>query len=166
MSSELEDALVALEKVASRKGRPGHFQARDVLLALGRHLEEDEEAAGGAAERARRAAARLGEAWKRAVESELTLAVAEFVRAVDPRYLDLPNYDHDYTRASRQRLGWRLDAARAFALRPTARELELLGYADGVWSEAQRRRGWGPGDAGGCSEGRTPSPGGELDSSA
>lgn len=148
---ELEEAVGALEKVASRSGRPGHFQARDVLLALGKRLEQDEAAAGPALARAREAGARLGDAWKRAVEGELTLAVAEFVRAVDLRYLDLPNYDHEYTLGSRRRLGWRLDAARALGLRPSGRELELLGYADGVWSEAVRRRGWG--DAGGDSEG-------------
>lgn len=148
---ELEDALRELERVAGRGGRPGHFQARDVLLALGRELERDEGGASRAVERANAAGSRLGHPWKQAVEGELTLAVAEFVRAVDLRYLDLPNYDHDYTLGSRQRLGWRLDAARALGLRPSARELELLAYADGVWSEAMRQRGWG--DAGGDSEG-------------
>jgi len=137
--SDVERALEVLERVVQQRGTPSHFVARHLLLALGAELREHTPQAGGWLERARRAGGMAGAGWTEAVQTELSLACAEFAQCVDPRYLSLPNYDVEYTRAARSRLEDRLSAARALGLTPGSRDLEMLDLADRVL-DAHRAR--------------------------
>jgi len=114
---ELEDALEELEGLARPTGesrRPDRYDARALLIPLGAALRDEGDAAAQRwLARARAACDALGEAWENAVHSELALACAEHVHAVDRRYLELPNYDFEYTCKARERLEARLVAARA-----------------------------------------------------
>jgi hypothetical protein len=112
----LTEALGELEELVTtpRRGRPNRYDARAVLISLGTLLRtEGPEACRSEVERARRTGEALGESWASAVLGELSLACAEHVHAVDPRYLDLPNYDFAYTLRARERLEARLVAAEA-----------------------------------------------------
>jgi len=111
----LETALADLEQLAARKGRPDRYHARALLVPLGERVREDPAAAQAWIDRIRAAALPIRESWEEAVLSELSLACAEHVHAVDARYLDHPNYDFDYTLEARARLEARLLAARALA---------------------------------------------------
>jgi hypothetical protein len=73
--------------------------------------------------------------------TELTLACAEFAQGVDPRYLGLPNYDLEYTRAARRRLADRLQAAHELGFRLAPREAGLLELADRVLDQHLTGRG-------------------------
>jgi hypothetical protein len=129
----LEAAVRALEELRARGRPPDHRDARALLLELGLRLLA---APGGAAEleleHARRATEALGEAWLTAALEELALASTEYVRSVDPRYLDLPNYDFEYTLAARERLEARLVAAKALGLAPGNRTLRKVERADAL----------------------------------
>jgi len=112
----LREALDDLAALAGKKGLPNRYHARALLVPLGFLVQEDADAAGAWIERIRQATAPFDEAWREAVEAELSLACAEHVHAADPRYLDLPNYDFEYTLGARERLEARLQAARVLAL--------------------------------------------------
>jgi hypothetical protein len=130
---EAERALAALEELGRKKAAPSHYVARHVLLALGQMLRA--EAPGSCAalvERARVAGRAAGPAWGEAVQTELTLACGEFAQSVEPRYLSLPDYDLDYTRSARVRLGDRLRAASELGFGLSPRETEVLALADRV----------------------------------
>lgn len=137
--SEFEKALGLLEEVVRRQGAPSHYVARHLLLALGEAIRNEEPRAAEWQERARRVGALAGTGWTEAVETELSLACAEFAQCLEPRYLSLPNYDLEYTRAARARLEDRLSAARALGLAPSPRDQEILTLADQVL-EAHRTR--------------------------
>ena len=115
--AELEEALSALEQLArdaqrGRPVRPDRYHARALLVPLGVLLRRDgAEELQAMLDRIRRVASALGEGWDEAARAELSLACAEHVHAVDPRYLDLSNYDFDYTLRARERLEARLLAA-------------------------------------------------------
>jgi len=127
---EAEDALRELEGQA-RKGRgPDHHQARRLLLSLGRLLEEL--GTGACAPLLERARALSSPAWVAAVQMELSLACVEFARSVEPRYLELPNYDLAYTQGARVRLGDRLRAGRELGIDLDPREAAILELADRV----------------------------------
>jgi hypothetical protein len=139
----LEDALGHLEELAhaaeqrsrgetSRAARsPTRYDARDVLVPLGTLLRTgDSEGIAESVERVRRAGATLGKAWNDAVRGELELACAEHIHAVDPRYLDLANYDFDYTLRARARLEARIVAATELGLELPAALLEGVSAAD------------------------------------
>jgi hypothetical protein len=138
----LETALRSLEEAGRKGWIPSHYLAREVLLALGRWIREH-----GAAPadpwvgRAREAGRALGGGWTQAVAAELSMACAEFAQSVDPRYLDLPDYDLDYTLEARARLEDRLVAARELGSRPADREAEIVGMADQVLAAHLRRKG-------------------------
>ncbi len=111
-AAELAQALEALAEVLAGDRTPDRFDVRALFLPLGALVLEGDIASltptlehlGGAIEGRR-------EAWEAAVASELELAGDEFCRSVDPRYLGLPNYDLDYTLASREFLACRIQAA-------------------------------------------------------
>ena len=130
----LEQALVELEAMPERPRprRPDRYDARALLVPLGTllggsgappTLPDPHGKAGTASSvvlndelesavtRAIAVGERLGNRWHEAVGAELSLACAEHVHAVDPRYLDLPNYDFEYTMRARERLEARLIAA-------------------------------------------------------
>jgi len=139
MSAGLEAALGTLEGLAKRGEKPSHYVARHLLIELGQVLEAGP--AEAAVARARAAGTPIAAAWRTAVETELSLACGEFAQSLDPRYLALPSYDLEYTRAARARLADRLRAAEAlgFALQP--REREVLALADQVFEAFLARRG-------------------------
>lgn len=124
MNADLETAIAALEARASASRPPTRHEARAILLALGQALAEGRDAA---VEVAAGRLAKLPEpfhpGWHAAVREELAMAVTEYVRSVDPRYLAHPEYDLAYTLDARRRLELRLRAAERLGLpadRPTA----------------------------------------------
>ena len=128
---DLERAVADLERRVARKERPDRYDLRALLLALGSRPESPEEPPlEGFLARTRKAAAALGEAFARAAADELSLACAEHVHAVDPRYLNLPNYDFAYTLAARERLEWRLRAAAWLEVDPPENLLRAVAEAD------------------------------------
>jgi hypothetical protein len=139
--SELEAGLNLLEGLAKRGEAPSHYVARQVLLALGRALEERELSESDAlVERARALGTQAGAAWEDAIAAELSFACGEFAQCVDPRYLRLPNYDMEYTRSARARLSDRMVAAGLLGYSLTERELEVLALADQVLEQHSRAR--------------------------
>ncbi len=139
---EVEDALANLERLVRAGHPPSHYVARHVLLALGLALRERPEACGPWLERARTAGREGADAWQQAVQHELALSCGEFAQCLDPRYLSLPNYDMEYTRAARARLEDRLRSARELGFEPEARDAEVLALADRVLAaSAEARQG-------------------------
>lgn len=138
MSSGLETALNTLEQLAGRGEKPSHYLARHLLIELGQALARGEGTA--ATERARAAGERASPAWRVAVETELSLACGEFAQSVDPRFLQVPGYDLEYTRGARARLADRLRAAEALGFALPPREHEVLTLADGVFEAFLARR--------------------------
>jgi len=153
---ELDAALRDLEEDARRGRRASPYLARELLISLGRRIEAGAEVEGELS-RIREASATLGPRWDETLRGELSLAVGEFVQSVDPRYLELPNYDFEYTTRARARLEHRLRAAGALDLALEEREAELLALADAVWSARLARGSAAP--AGKAPEGRPPSSG-------
>ena len=142
MSAKAEKAVASLEGLARRKGKPGHHLARDVLLTIGQAMREGGAGScAGLLERARMAGELAGPAWREAVQTELTLACGEFAQGVDPRYLGLPNYDLEYTRAARSRLADRLEVARELGFGLEPREAQVLELADRVLARHVAARG-------------------------
>lgn len=138
--SDLEKALELLEALVRQRAAPSHYVARHLLLALGAALRSDATGIAALVERARRAGAEAGKAWEEAVLAELGLACGEFAQCVDPRYLGLPNYDLEYTRAARARLADRMRAAEALGFVPSPRDREMLELADQVLNAHQAGR--------------------------
>jgi len=130
---ELEQALVELEALAAKKGRrPGRWEARELLIPLGRLvLARGEAALGASLERARKATAAFADAWAAAVDEELALACAEHVQGTDPRYMELPNFDWDYVLSARERLEARVVGARALGRAPREALWSQVLEADG-----------------------------------
>jgi hypothetical protein len=92
--------------------RPNRYQAREALLHLGQAIEAGEDVTDRLTALGKAIAA-MREAWEAALTEEIQLAGAEHVRGVDPRHLDHPGYDLNYTLSARQRLGWRFRALEA-----------------------------------------------------
>jgi hypothetical protein len=136
----VEEALANLERLVQGGHRPTHYVARHVLLTLGGALREQPDACETWVRRARAAGARSGGAWNQAVEHELSIACGEFAQCLDPRFLDLPDYDLEYTRAARGRLDDRLRAARQLGFAPSPKESEVLELADRVLATLAQRR--------------------------
>jgi len=127
----LQGGLAELGRRAKAKEVPDRQLVRALLLALGRlALTEGESGARGRARELREAAEGHGEAWEQALESELSLAVAEHVHSVDPRYLELPSYDFAYTIAARERLEQRLRACELLDWRVPESLLDQVAAAD------------------------------------
>lgn len=133
------DAQLSEARAAGQNLHRHH--ARGILIALGRLLAEDgEETPDSAREDAlKRVSAwqegldeEAEEAWQRATAEELSLACAEHVQSVDPRFLDHPRYDIEYTRGARQRLEARLVAARELGLELPETLIEGVRSADAM----------------------------------
>lgn len=139
-SRALQAALGELERRLKRRRPPTRFEARAVLLALGALVEARSPEVALAKERLGRLVEPVAEAWREAVAEELSLAIAEHVHGVDPRHLDHPRYDFEYTLAARERLEHRLRAASALDLDPAEGLLELVAGADAVLAEALAHR--------------------------
>ncbi|MAE28344.1 MAG: hypothetical protein QF724_07355 [Planctomycetota bacterium] len=112
----LFDAIVEdLSSLKPGRDRPSRYQAREVLLHLGQAIEAHEDVTLRLS-RLSEAVAPVQEAWLAALDEEINLAGAEHILGVDPRFLDHPSYDLEYTLGARQRLEWRLLALEALAV--------------------------------------------------
>lgn len=113
--TDLEAALRALETAG--KTPPGRWEARAILVPLGLLLQaRGREALSDALQRLEEALNDHRDSWRKAVEEELSLACAEHIQGVDPRYLSLPNFDWDYLMEARERLEARKVAAEALQI--------------------------------------------------
>jgi len=139
-ATEAEAAVAQLEDLARRGHKPSHYVARRILLALGQALRDGPEASGAWVARARAAGEFAGPTWRESVQGELSLACGEFAQCVDPRYLAIPTYDLEYTRAARLRLGDRLRAAAELGFSLSERETDVLDLADRVLAAFEQNR--------------------------
>ena len=90
---------------------PSRFVARDLLLALGEvALDGDPASVESDVAALRTALEPVDDAWRKSLGQEMELACTEHVQAIDPRYLDHPRYDFQYTVQARQRLEMRFSA--------------------------------------------------------
>jgi hypothetical protein len=129
--SDLQEALDELRRRATSKQVPDRQLVRLAFVALGRiDLEEGEAAARPLAKELAAAALPHEERWTEAVDSELSLAVAEHVHSADPHYLELPGYDFAYAIAARERLEARLRAAELLGLPVAEGLLDQVTAAD------------------------------------
>ena len=143
--SDLAVAVAEIESLAAKNKPPTRQHARAVLLALGeRILEGDSTASAPVIERLSRALRRFPEDWARAVHDELVLACTEHIQSVDPRYLDLPRYDFEYTVTARERLEARLQAASHLDLAPSEDLLNRVARADALLEPYLRKRAGKP----------------------
>jgi hypothetical protein len=137
----LEHALSALRALSIQRKAPTRHHARDLLLALGEAIRSgDEPRVERTLDDLRSIAPALGARWPAAVADELALACTEHVRSVDPRYLDHPQYDFEYTRSARDKLDLRLRAAERIRLPATAEWMSQVERADALLAEALQRR--------------------------
>ncbi|MFN0006881.1 MAG: hypothetical protein ACKVXR_03160 [Planctomycetota bacterium] len=114
---ELESAIRAVEKPAGRGAVLTRHEARPVLLCVGLLLQTGRsEELGDAGDRLRRLPERPRESCVAAVQDELSMAATEYVRSVDPRFLNHPQYDLDYTLEARRQLDARWRACLYFGL--------------------------------------------------
>lgn len=128
---DLARALDDLGRAVAKRRPPGHREARAVLVPLGLLvLEGSAEGLTATLERLAGLVEGCAEAWEQAVDAELRMAATEHVQSVDPRYLDLPNYDFAYTVQARERLEARLRAAEVLGLPVPEDLLERVAAAD------------------------------------
>jgi hypothetical protein len=140
--SPLWSAIAGLRDLARKSKSPTRHQARDLLLVLGaeirtgdpREVEESIAALG-------RITPTFGDRWPMVVAEELALACTEHVRSVEPRFLDHPQYDFEYTLAARERLELRLCAAEKLGSPATPGWLAQVARADALLAASLERRG-------------------------
>jgi hypothetical protein len=133
MTPDLESALAELEAFERQPGRPTRHHARPLLVRLGELLlsgAPEEEEAEEVKRRLEGLPAVLAEGWSAAVADEMAMAATEYVRSVDPRYLDHPKYDWPYTLEARQQLADRLRAVRFLGIGVDANLLAGIDRAD------------------------------------
>lgn len=140
-ANELETALRDLERTFAIKRPPNHHHARAVLIALGNLLLTGEDrVADAAVERLQGLTGPRSGEWRAAVEDELRLACSEYIQSVDPRYLDHPRYDFEYTIRARHKLEARLRAAERLDLPVGEELLDAIVRADASLEPHLRRR--------------------------
>ena len=139
MSPELEAAVRAVEASETRGLRPSRHLARPVLILIGEGLLSERPAgADDALVRLGRLSPPLRQAFAEAVRDELSMACTEHIRSVDPRYLDHPDYDFEYTVSARRRLEARLRAAERLGVLPDESVMSGVRRSDALL-EAQLR---------------------------
>ncbi len=126
---DLSASLDEFERIIRAKQSLVRRDARAILLGLGLRLDEGLDIAADLERLARLSAKRRAE-WEALLASELELACAEHIHSVDPRYLDLPNYDFEYTLDARERLRLRLIAYEALGHPVAPAWLERIEAAD------------------------------------
>ena len=153
--NDLEAALTDLTTALRKKRNPSRFQARAILLAIGDlALSGNSVAASAGAARLATAVGERAADWERAVQEEIELAAVEFVRSVDPKYLDHPRYDFAYTVGARERLEARLVGAEILGVSPPDALLDQISTADGrLAPHLLRTAGKGPRGSGGTTSG-------------
>lgn len=138
--SDLDAALAEIEGHTAKNRPPTRHHARAVLMALGERLLEGAPASEPAIERLSQVVRRFEVEWSQSVRDELVLACTEHIQSVDPRYLDHPRYDFEYTIAARARLEARLHAATRLDLRPSQELLNRVARADALLEPYLRKR--------------------------
>ena len=139
MKPELEAAIRALQGRAGRPASVTRHDARPILLSIGRSLLAGRPAeVGNAAELLRGLPGPLGRSWLAAVRDEWSMAFTEYVRSVDPRYLNHPQYDLDYTLEARLQLEARWRASIYLKEPPDAASTAAVARADAL---LERRAG-------------------------
>lgn len=125
------DPMKELARAAAPKQRIDRIHAREVLLAIGaRVLEDDSAGAEALAARVRELTSAREADWQAAVRDEILMAATEHVRSVDPRFLHRPDYDLAYTVEAREELEARLRAAEVLAIEVPASLLDRIAAAD------------------------------------
>lgn len=131
MKPDLESAIRAVEALAGRGAPLTRHDARPILLRIGWSLLAGRpEGLEDARDRLRRLPERPRTSWIAAVQDELSMASAEYVRSVDPRYLDHPQYDLDYTLEARRLLEARWRACAYLGQPPDAAAVASVRRAD------------------------------------
>jgi len=133
VSSALAAALSRSRDARARGATPTRHEVRDLLLRLGETILEgraDEVQAG--LEEVRGWLRAAPAAWRGAIDGELSMAVTEHVRSVDPRWLDHPRYDLAYTVEARHLLEARVRAAEALGVEVPDALLAAMARADAV----------------------------------
>jgi len=133
--TDLAGAIAALEELAKTppKGRRStdRYDVRPILIGLGDAiLQGGPEGAQKALVQLASLAAKLGEEWASACESEVALACSEHINGVDARYLNHPKYDFKYTIRGRELLEARLIAARELGISVSASLMREVQAAD------------------------------------
>lgn len=139
----IAENLADLKKRAAKRTEPNRFHARELLTALGELILAEEREPPEVA--LVRAAVAPFEKWEQAVAEEMSLACTEHVQGVDPRFLDLPNYDFDYLVTARERLEARLAAVEALGLQVSEDLLNRVAEADRLVEPYLRRQRGEPG---------------------
>ena len=124
-------ACTELQRRLKSKEIPDRQLVRFAFLALGQiALEEGQVEARSIGSELKAAAEEHADHWSEAVSSEMALAVAEHVGGVDPRFLDMPSYDFNYTVTARERLEARLQAMEALGYEVAEELLDQISDAD------------------------------------
>jgi hypothetical protein len=144
----LTEALAELEELAQQGKIPTRHHARDLLLALGAEMRtgnsREIERAVEAVQRLAPASSPFGDRWRAAVAEEMALSCTEHVRSVDPKYIDHPRYDFEYTIEARERLELRLRAAEKLGVPTSEPWLAQVARADALLATRLERRSRGP----------------------
>ena len=133
LSKELGAAIGSLQSDLKGKGVPHRHHARSILIPLGQIMLEvgdEDDASTTWTGKIRAVVEPSEEFWLAAVHEELSLSGAEHIRAVDPRFLEHPNYDFGYTIGARARLEARLLACQALDLEVPEGLLDRIAEAD------------------------------------
>jgi len=102
---DLEATIRAVEALAPRRASVTRHDVRPILLSIGGSLLAGRsEEIGDAADRLRALPGALRESWDAAVRDELSMACTEYVRSVDPRFVNHPQYDLAYALEARFQL--------------------------------------------------------------
>lgn len=124
-------ACTELQRRLKSKEIPDRQIVRFAFLALGQvALQEGSGEAKPLAAELKAAGEAHEDRWAEAVDSEMTLAVAEHVGGVDPRFLDMPTYDFNYTVTARERLEARLQAMEVLGYEVSEELLDQVSEAD------------------------------------
>ena len=127
----LEAAVAAVEALAKKKKAPSRFDARAILVPLG-ECQLEGKLDTSVLERLQRVLSAHEEAWLEAVAQEMQLSCTEHAQGVDPRFLDHPRYDFEYTVQARERLEHRFEALAVLGIDVDEDLLARVARADAV----------------------------------
>lgn len=131
--AELRSVVRALSQSLTGDLQPTRYDARALLVPLGQLAldhDEDEALLAPYLSEVRPLLDARPEGWARALDEEVSLASAEHVQAVDPRFLEHPRYDFAYTVAARARLEARLLACQLLGHPVPEATLDRIARAD------------------------------------
>jgi len=136
VNPELEALIRALRSRTGRSPSVTRHDARPILLGIGGALLAGRQAdLGNAAELLRGLPGPLESSWIAALRDEMSMACTEYVRSVDPRYLNHPQYDLAYTLDARLQLEARWRASIYLGQPPDAASTAAVERADALLAE-------------------------------